>query len=72
MDDALARRASAWAVVALDRFVASSPSAEERFRNSMQSSTASFRIESSRRHDTAATDAWESLARGDEAFVRCG
>jgi hypothetical protein len=58
------------AAVALDS-LAASPSAEDRLRNSMQSSTASFRMESSRRQVTA-TAASESpcrlAARGYEAL----
>lgn len=51
------------AAVTLDSFAAS-PSADDRFRNSMQSSTASFLIESSRRHDVITGGG--GAARGEE------
>jgi hypothetical protein len=49
----------------LDSFIAS-PSADDRLRNSMHSSTASFLIESSRRHVTATA---APSARGEEVLL---
>ena len=59
-----ATAAATASAVTLDSLTAS-PSADERFRNSMHSSTASFLMESSRRHVTAPA----APARGEEFLL---